>query len=121
MASKFRSAIFLFTLVALSTVAGCKKKDTTCTAVIKVIRTNGSVVSGAKVRLTSNWGLTQSNNELADYLPADELTDANGMATFEFKYPGILDVEVTQIAYGSGTDLIKLEVGETVTKVVTIQ
>jgi len=115
-----RFTLILMTLVALSTGVSCGKKDTTCTAVIKVIRTNGSAVSGAKVRLTSNAGLATSK-ELADYLPADELTDANGLATFEFKYPGILDVEVTHIAYGAGTDLIKLEVGETVNKTVTIQ
>jgi hypothetical protein len=54
-------------------------------------------------------------------LPAKQLTDGNGEATFEFKYPSILDIEVTQISYGSGNDLIKLEIGETVEKYVTIE
>lgn len=120
MVSIFRSALVLVTLAVLTTGVSCKKADTTCTATVKVIRTNGSTVSGAKVRLTSHEGLA-SDKELADYLPADALSDANGMATFEFKYPGILDIEVTHIAYGSGNDLIKLEVGETVEKIVTIQ
>ena len=60
-----RFALIVLTLVALSTGVSCGKKDTTCTAFIKVIRTNGSAVSGAKVRLTSNAGLATSK-ELAD-------------------------------------------------------
>jgi hypothetical protein len=121
MASIFRFAFILVTFLALTSGVSCGKKNTTCIAFIKVIRTNGSTVSGAKVRLTSNWGLANGNTELADYLPADQLTDANGLAIFEFTQPGILDVEVTHIAYGSGQDLVKLEVGETVNKIVTIQ
>jgi hypothetical protein len=115
-----RSALFFTSVLLLSTSISCKKEDPVCTARIIVIRPNGNTVSGAQVTLTSNFGLS-SDNELADYLPATQLTDGNGEATFEFKYPSILDVEVTHISYGTGNDLIKLEIDKTVDKYVTIE
>jgi hypothetical protein len=120
MTTMIRSALFFTSLLLLFTGISCKKEDTTCIAKIIVIRPNGNTVSGAQVTLTSNYGLS-SDNDLADYLPAKQLTDGNGEATFEFKYPSILDIEVTQISYGSGNDLIKLEIGQTVEKYVTIE
>ena len=120
MTTMIRSTLFFASLLLLSTGISCKKEETICTAKIIVIRPNGNTVSGAQVTLTSNQGLS-SDNDLADYLPAKQLTDGNGEATFEFKYPSILDIEVTQISYGSGSDLIKLEIGETVEKYVTIE
>jgi hypothetical protein len=120
MHSAIRFSVITFcTLMLVSTNYSCKKKDTTCTAVIKVVRQNGAIVSGAKVKMTSNEALSQSL-PLADYLPDTKLTDATGLATFEFKLPAILDVEVTHVAYGSGADLIKLEEGETVEKTIVI-
>jgi hypothetical protein len=120
MTTMIRSTLFFASLLLLSTGISCKKEETICTAKIIVIRPNGNTVSGAQVTLTSNFGLS-SDNDLAEYLPAKQLTDGNGEATFEFKYPSILDIEVTQISYGSGNDLIKLEIGETVEKYVTIE
>ena len=120
MTTMIRSALFFTSVLLLSTSISCKKEDPVCTARIIVIRPNGNTVSGAQVTLTSNFGLS-SDNELADYLPATQLTDGNGEATIEFKYPSILDVEVTHISYGTGNDLIKLEIDETVDKYVTIE
>ena len=120
MHSAIRFSIITFcTLLLVNTNYSCKKKVTTCTAVIKVVRQNGSVVSGAKVKMTSNYALSKSD-PLADYLPVTELTGSTGFATFEFKLPAILDVEVTHVAYGSGADLIKLEEGETIEKTIVI-
>jgi hypothetical protein len=121
MTTMIRSSLFLASMLLLSAGISCKKEEPVCTAKIIVIRPNGNTVSGAQVTLTSYFGLTSDQKELADYLPAKQLTDGNGEATFEFKYPSILDIEVTQISYGSGTDLIKLELGETVVKYVTIE
>jgi hypothetical protein len=116
------SAIISFAMLSLSVVS-CKSEDQTCTAVIRVVRANGGPATSAKVKLTSNWGLSQKG-EIADYLSNSEntkLTDGNGTATFTFKNPAILDIEVTHIAYGNASDLIKLEPGETVTKTITVQ
>jgi hypothetical protein len=119
-----RSAIRFSTIIVctflFTTSYSCRKKNTLCTASIKVVRQNGAIVSGAKVKMTSNEALSQSK-PLADYLPDTKLTDATGFATFEFKYPAILDVEVTHVAYGIGADLIKLEEGESVSKTIVIQ
>jgi hypothetical protein len=105
-----------FSMIAFS---GCSKKDTTCVAVIKVVRLNGVTVSGARVKLTSNFGLT-TDNELASYLPVTKLTDPSGNAEFEFEFPAILDIEVTH-NLGNSNDLIKLEPGKTIQKTITIQ
>lgn len=116
------SAILFFAFFTL-TMFSCKPEDETCTAVIRVVRANGGPVTSAKVKLTSNWGLSQKG-EVADYISDGEntkLTDATGSTTFTFKYPAILDVEVTHISYGSASDLIKLEPGETSTKTITLQ
>jgi len=114
------SIITFCTLLLVNTNYSCKKKDTTCTAVIKVVRQNGAIVSGAKVKMTSNFALSK-NDPMAKYLPDTKLTDATGFATFEFKLPAILDIEVTHVAYGTGADLIKLEEGESIEKTIVIQ
>ena len=74
----------------------------------------------------SNWALSSGEGELAPYLTDTaktnkKVTDANGEARFDFKYPAILDIEVTHIAYGQASDLIKLEPGETVSKIVILE
>ena len=121
MKSLFRIfSLSLITSVLLSSIS-CKKEDETCTAVIKVVTVNGTPANGAKVTLTSEHGLAEAP-ELADYLPAEKLTDLNGLATFEFKLPAILDVQVVHVSSTAvSSDLIKLEVGKTVNKTVTLQ
>jgi len=120
----------VFVLLSASTMlmvaSSCKREDATCTAVIKVIRPTGVAVSGANVTMISNWALTSGEGEPAGYLSDTsktnkKITDANGEARFQFKYPAILDIEVTHIAFGAAEDLIKLEPGETVTKTVILE
>ena len=120
-----KSLIKFFSFVLLTIVflaaGSCADKDETCTAVIKVVGANGTPANGARVTLTSQFGLSQSS-ELATYLPAEMLTNVNGIATFTFRYPAILDVEVTHVTSSEvSSDLIKLEVGETVNKTITLQ
>jgi hypothetical protein len=124
MATMLKSAALFALILSISYMSSCKSEDTTCTAVIKVIRPTGAAVSGANVELISNWALT-SENEVAGVLTDTSrsnkaVTDPNGEARFKFKNPAILDVKVTHITLGEGSDLIKLEPGNTVTKVVTI-
>jgi hypothetical protein len=124
MATLLKSATLIALVLSIGYISSCKRDDTTCTAVIKVIRPTGAAVSGAKVELFSNWALTHEE-EVAGYLTDTSssnkaITDPNGEVRFKFNNPAILDVKVTHITLGVGTDLIKLEPGETVTKVVTI-
>lgn len=103
-------------------LSSCKKEDQTSTLVVKVVRASGSPLSGARVKITSKQAQTSGKGEMADYLPKTALTDGAGLSTFTFKYPAILDVEVTHVSFPVPTeDLIKLEPGETVQKVITVQ
>jgi hypothetical protein len=103
----------------------CKEEDLTCTAVIKVVRSIGGPAPSARVVITSNYGdqngVLDTTNQMLKPPNNTKITDANGEVTYTFKYPAILDIEVTHISYGSANDLIKLEEGKTVTKTVTLQ
>jgi hypothetical protein len=114
--------LVLLLVIVLAGVGSCGKEDLTCSVVVKVVRANGAPLNGARVKITSKEALTKAQGELADYLPKTDLTDAGGIATFSFKNPAILDVEVTHVSFPIPTeDLIKLEPGETVQKVITVQ
>ena len=117
--SAFILSLATFTLGNFS----CKEEDLTCTAVIKVVRSIGGPAPSARVVITSNYGATQPDSLDESLLPPDntKITDANGEVTYTFKYPAILDIQVTHISYGSAEDLIKLEEGKTVNKTVTLQ
>jgi hypothetical protein len=117
--SAFVLSLATFTLGNFS----CKEEDLTCTAVIKVVRSIGGPAPSAKVTLTSKYGEESGNDLDPSLLPPDntKITDANGEVTYTFKYPAILDIQVTHISYGSAEDLIKLEEGKTVNKTVTLQ
>lgn len=112
-------SIILFSLVATLATQfySCRKKDETCVLLVRVVKLDGTPLSGANVKVTSNHATV--NGTLANYLPAVKLTDASGMAEFSFQLPAILDIEVTSI-FGTGQDLVKLIPGETVSKTVVV-
>jgi len=112
----------IWTLAILFSILfhSCRKEDTTCFVVIKVVRLDGLVVSGANVKITSNFANTNGVNPLASYLPAVKVTDSEGKAEFQFKYQAILDVEASSV-FGTGNSIVKLQPGETVSKTVVIQ
>ena len=117
-------SVLILTLASLTlSNFSCKEEDLTCTAVIKVVRSVGGPAPSAKVILTSKFGEESGNDLDPALLPPDntKITDANGEVTYTFKYPAILDIQVTHISYGTAEDLVKLEEGETVTKTVTLQ
>ena len=120
MSALYKIAISLMFTGILFGINSCAKDDQTCTAVITVVKTTGAPLSGAAVKLTSLQAI--SKGDLAAYLPANAITDGSGSATFTFKQPAILDIEVTHAAYPGkkATDLIKLEPGESVQKVITM-
>lgn len=115
-----RATKVLLILSFIACIFSCGKDDETCVAVINVVKNTGAPLSGASVKLTSQQAL--SKGDIADYLPATAVTDGAGSATFKFKQPAILDIEVTHSAFPGkkATDLIKLEPGETVQKVITM-
>jgi len=117
---KFNFALIL--VVFLTGMSSCRKKDETCTLVIKAVRASGAPLSGARVKVTSKEAQTSGKGEMADYLPKTSLTDGAGLTTFTFKFPAILNIEVTHVSFPTPTeDLIQLVPGETVHKVVTVE
>jgi hypothetical protein len=118
----FKFNLIILLAVLLSGFNACNKKDQTCDLVIKVVKANGAPLTGARVKVTSKQALTTGAGELADYLPKTDLTDGAGLVQFSFKNPAILDIEVTHVSFPVPTeDLIKLEPGETVQKVITVK
>lgn len=105
--------LFLLTL----TVTGCKK-DTQCDATITVRDTNGLPVAGALVKLTAT-----GQNGPGDVVDQQN-TDASGQTHHSFKLPAIFNIEATTTTpprTNNNADVIRLEIGESVTKEVTIQ
>jgi hypothetical protein len=113
--------LILFLAISFSILSNsCRKEDDTCFVVIKVVRLDGLSVSGANVKLTSNFANTNGTNPLASYLPAVKVTDSEGKAEFQFKYQAILDAEASSV-FGNGATIVKLQPGETVSKTIVIQ
>lgn len=114
----FRPMLAAGLLFLLSvSVTGCKK-DTECDATITVRDTNGVPVVGALVKLTA---VGQSGpGDVVD----QQNTDASGQTHHSFKLPAIFNIEATTTTpprTNNNADVIRLEIGESVTKEVTVQ
>lgn len=94
-------------------------KPTDCKVIITVLDSNNAPVAGATVKLYSSNPPGQ--------VQATGTTDGSGNADFNFKLPAIFDiaasktvtVPVTQTMTGTG--IIQLQIGQTVTSTVTIR
>ena len=107
------SAVIL--LVAVMFVSTSCNKDKTCYGKVKVVDTNGVVVSGANVKLSApsvNGDVVYENK-----------TDGSGIASFEVKLPAIFDVYATKTGIsGAGVGVLRLdEPGKDADVTVTIQ
>jgi|GEM_PF-1305056 len=104
--------------LALTFTTGCKK-DTECDATITVLDANGVPVPGALVKLTAT-----GQNGPGDVVD-QQSTDAYGKTHHTFKLPAIFNIEATHqgppAKTNNNADVIRLEIGETVEKSVTIQ
>lgn len=119
MTTKSRSLLFTVPVTVLAFVlllsTGCKK-DTECDATITVIDVNGVPVPGALVKLTAT-----GQNGPGDVVD-QQTTDAFGKTHHTFKLPAIFNIEATSPPKtNNNADVIRLEIGETVEKTVTIQ
>lgn len=119
MKNVFRSFVFVLVIGAAGVFsAGCNH-DKSCTAVIKVVDTDGSTpVGDAKVELYATIS-TQSGPVTAD-LKAEGVTGSDGTVEFKFKLPAILDIKATK-GTKVGQGIVKLEEKETVKKTVQLQ
>lgn len=103
-------------------ITSCKKK-TDCVANIVCNDSTGVGVSGAQVFLFANVKTPQQGTVTAD-IRATGITDGSGRVSFTFKLPAIFNVTASK-AVGSatldGAQIIKLEEGKTVEKIVVIR
>ena len=110
--SAITAVIMFLSVMFIST--SCNK-DKTCHGKVKVIDTNGVVVSNATVKLSapSVGGDVVYNGK----------TDGSGEASFDVKLPAIFDVYATSpLVAGTGVGVIRLdEPGKDANVTVTIQ
>lgn len=93
-------------------ISSCRKKDSTCYALITVTDAGGASVSGANVHLHAN--------SVSGQVEATGTTDGAGQITFDFKLQAIFNVDADKGGL-MGSGIVKLEPGETVEKTVIIQ
>ena len=119
----FKSGLIgVFALVMIVTITSCQKEKETI-GIIIVKDSNSAVVPNANVTLFPNQTISPSGLYPDPSLTKSKWTDANGQAEFDYDLEAILNVEV--IKYNNndtlkGNNIIRLEQGKTITKVVEI-
>ena len=125
-----KSLLLLFSGIIISlfifTGTSCEK-ESDCKAVVKCIDSLGSAVVNAKVQL---YAVVKDPNDpkgIATFtadVKAEGNTDGGGEVRFTFRLPAIYDIKATT-KIGSktytGSSIIKLEEGESVSKTVTVK
>ena len=104
---------FLFSLIIATTFSSCSK-DSDTIGIIKVVNSNGQAMSAVTVVL--NQQNTTPGTDPIENLKQTKTTDANGKASFTYRYESILDVNVSKISNNdtySGSGVIRLLRGKT--------
>lgn len=125
-----KSLLFLlstFLLLAL-TISGLScQKETDCTAKVICLDSTGVAISGATVNLfaqVKDPNDPKGTNTFTADVKASGTTDESGQVSFVFELPAIFDIDASKVigtkTYKE-TSIIKLEVGETVEKTLTLK
>lgn len=106
---------FLFSLIIIATTFSSCTKDSDTIGIIKVVNSNGQAMSGVTVVL--NQQNTTPGTDPIENLKQTKTTDANGKASFTYRYESILDVNVSYTNISgdtfSGSGVIRLLRGKT--------
>ena len=105
---------FLFSLIIIATSFSSCTKDSDTIGIIKVVNSSGQVMSGVIVVL--NQQNTVPGTDPIANLKQTKTTDANGKASFTYRYESILDVNVSKTSNNdtySGSGVIRLLRGKT--------
>ena len=105
---------FLFSLIIIATSFSSCTKDSDTIGIIKVVNSSGQAMSGVTVVL--NQQNTIPGTDPIENLKQTKTTDANGKASFTYRYESILDVNVSKISNNdtySGSGVIRLLRGKT--------
>ena len=107
------SSILLLFIIAFTVFISCtKEKDTI--GIIKVVNSNGQIMSGATVVLDQQN--TDPGTDPISNLKQTKKTDATGKAEFIYRYEAILDVNVNKTSGNNtyqGSGVIRLLRGKT--------
>jgi len=106
---------FLFSLIIIATTFSSCTKDSDTIGIIKVVNSSGQAMSGVTVVL--NQQNTTPGTDPIENLKQTKTTDANGKASFTYRYESILDVNVSYTNISgdtySGSGVIRLLRGKT--------
>lgn len=106
---------FLFSLIIIATTFSSCTKDSDTIGIIKVVNSSGQAMSGVTVVL--NQQNTIPGTDPIENLKQTKTTDANGKASFTYRYESILDVNVSYTNISgdtySGSGVIRLLRGKT--------
>lgn len=108
---KYIPVIILVTVFSITNWS-CRKKDSTCYALITVTDAGGASVSGVDLHVHAQ--------SVGGDVEAFGVTDAAGQASFSFKLQAIFNVDATKGPL-TGSGIVKLEPGQTVEKTIIIQ
>ena len=119
----FKSGLIgVFALVMIVTFTSCQKEKETI-AIIIVKDSSGAVIPNASVTLFPEPVISSQGNLPDPSLTKTDNTDANGQAQFTYELEAILNIEVAKVDGNStytGANIIRLQKGKSVTKVVEI-
>ncbi|MEJ6748857.1 MAG: hypothetical protein QNK60_02890 [Flavobacteriales bacterium] len=105
---------FLFSLIIIATTFSSCTKDSDTIGIIKVVNSSGQAMSGVTVVLNQQNSIP--GTDPIENLKQTKTTDANGKASFTYRYESILDVNVSKISNNdtySGSGVIRLLRGKT--------
>ena len=112
----------VFALAVSTTFTACEKeKDTVGVIIVKDM--NNNTVNAASVTLHQDGQISDQGEHTNPSLHRTEETDANGRVEFIYALEAVLDIEVVKYDGNdtlTGSNVIVLQRGKTVTKVVEI-
>ena len=119
----FKSGLIgVFSLVMIVTFTSCEKEKQTIGVII--VKYNNVVVPNATVTLSPEQSHNPTTGELPDQsLTKTNNTDANGQAEFTYELEAILNISVVKVDGNTtyeGANIIRLQQGKSVTKVVEV-
>lgn len=115
---KFFITSLVITCFIVITSTSCEK-NTDCKLTVKTLDSVGLPLGNAKIKLYANVKTSSGATVEAD-LKAEGVSDANGVSTYTFKLPAILDIKAS-VGTKTATSIVKLEEGKGVEKTVTVK
>ena len=119
----FKSVIKGLFLAAITLFLSACAKDKETIALIIVKDSSGQIVSNAGVTLSPDPTISSGGLYPESSLTKSKTTDSNGRASFTYELEAILNVEVSKLIGNTtytGSNIIRLQRGKTIKKVINI-